>query len=178
MINGLWGLLAVGFFASPRKMELAFGIETHAGLVYDFTDARLLGAQACTGLFIIGWTFFTMFPFFFWLSYQGWLRADSLEELVGLDISYHGGMHSVGQSGEVKKEFIDAFNRNKSSTLRQRRGKGESSTANVESVGYMSEADMNDPHYNQEAAATEALQEDSFRTTTSKEVQVIHPTGP
>lgn len=28
------------------------------------------------------------------MHYVGWLRADSLEEIVGLDISYHGDFHA------------------------------------------------------------------------------------
>lgn len=98
-------------------------------------------------------------PLFLWLSYQGWLRADSLEELVGLDVSYHGGVNSGSNVGGVKKEYIDAFNKNKG-TLRYRgrnRDNG-SSTANVDSMGLQSEAD--DPEYSQEAAAMEALKDD------------------
>ena len=37
-----------------------------------------------------------MSPFFAILHYLGWLRADSLEEIVGLDISYHGGLSVDG----------------------------------------------------------------------------------
>ena len=42
-----------------------------------------------------------MFPFFCILHYKGWLRADSLEEIVGLDVSYHGGMFVVGGETEA-----------------------------------------------------------------------------
>merc|ERR1712226_1669532 len=55
-----------------------------------------------------------MFPFFIWLNYMGWFRADSLEELVGLDISYHGGQALAGD--DVKLEYIEAFNRRKART--------------------------------------------------------------
>merc|ERR1711865_1320875 len=59
-------------------------------------------------------------PFFIWLNYKGWLRSDSLEELVGLDISYHGG-GTVGPDGfkndhGVKKEYVDAYRRHKGNT--------------------------------------------------------------
>jgi Amt family ammonium transporter len=117
MINGLWGLLAVGLFASPRKMDLAYETSEFSGWFYDFSDARMLGAQACAALFICGWTFFTMFPFFIWLNYQGWLRADSLEELVGLDISYHGGTNT--KDSGVKKEFVEAYNRHSKSDVQR-----------------------------------------------------------
>jgi hypothetical protein len=95
-----------------------------------------------------------MFPFFFWLSYKGWLRADSLEELVGLDVSYHGGMHSVGKAGGVRKEYIDAFNKNRGN-LRYRGAKRDNSSSVNE--------DNDDPDFNQEAAAREAMQEDPIR---------------
>ena len=109
MFNGIWGVFATGLFASPRKMELAYGEETNFGWFYHLGDgsfnARLLGAQVVTILFIFGWVLVTMMPFFVWLNYKGWLRADSLEELVGLDISYHGGMDS--KEGGVKKEYVE-----------------------------------------------------------------------
>jgi hypothetical protein len=59
-----------------------------------------------------------MLPFFLWLNYKGWLRSEPLEEIVGLDISYHGsdfGLHGQQQQqqqhGGVKKEYLEAFNR-------------------------------------------------------------------
>lgn len=163
MINGLWGLFAVGLFASPRKLELAYGTGEHAGWLYSLsngsTDARLLAAQVCTILFISGWTFFTMLPFFVWLNYKGWLRADSLEELVGLDISYHGS-HNNFAGGGVKKEYVDAYNRHKD-TVRYRRS-NPSELFQVGSTvrgGSLSQSDV-DPDMDQEAAAREAFDED------------------
>jgi Amt family ammonium transporter len=149
MINGLWGLLAVGFFASPRKLELAYEITEHSGWFYNFSDGRLLGAQACAALWIVGWTFFTMFPFFIWLNYQGWLRADSLEELVGLDISYHGGMHTTASG--VKKEFVEAYNKHKGG-IRKRPNRGGSTMRGKETS-------EGDPEADQEAAARESLED-------------------
>ena len=32
-----------------------------------------------------------MFPFFIWLDMKGWFRSDPLDEIIGLDTSYHGG---------------------------------------------------------------------------------------
>ena len=127
MFNGAWGVLATGLVASPRKMELTFGSSENSGWFYslgngDF-NARLLACQACMVLFILGWTFFTMFPFFIWLNYKGWLRADSLEELVGLDISYHGGVGGASGDSGVKKEYVEAYKRHKGN-LRNRRNQG------------------------------------------------------
>jgi ammonium transporter, Amt family len=94
LFNGIWGILATGFVASPSLMGLAFGTDEYPGLFYGLArgtnPGNLLACQVIVIFFILGWTFVTMFPFFIWLNYKGWFRADSLEELVGLDISYHG----------------------------------------------------------------------------------------
>jgi Amt family ammonium transporter len=122
LFSGAWGVLATGFFAAPDRLELTYGSSAHPGLFYSFknggVDASLLICQLCTVLFIVGWCLFTMMPFFVWLNYMGWLRADSLEELVGLDLSYHGGMKG-GKNESVKKEYLDAYQRHKSA-IRQR----------------------------------------------------------
>lgn len=151
MINGMWGLVVVGLLASPDKLELAYGSAEHAGWFYDFKDAHLLGAQVCALLFIVGWTFFTMFPFFIWLNYQGWLRADSLEELVGLDISYHGGMNT--KDSGVKKEYLEAYNRHKGGIRNRKNGNISHGGSTVRDVS------ENDPENDQEAAALEAVDE-------------------
>ena len=121
MVNGLWGLLATGLFAHPEMMEMTYGPGGHPGFFYSFgnggANGNLLVCQLCAALFILGWTFITMFPFFIWLNYRGWLRADSLEELVGLDVSYHG-RSTHGDNGDIKKEYIEAYNRYKGTIRR------------------------------------------------------------
>jgi Amt family ammonium transporter len=167
MMNGSWGLIATGFLASPDKLELAYGTSLHPGWFYSLGsgsfDARLLACQFVMWFSIVGWTMCTMFPFFVWLNYKGWFRADSLEELVGLDISYHGGMNN--RDGGVKKEYIDAYNKHKGA-VRKRRGRGSGSgTGNSDgwmpSMGPGDTLSVNDedPESNQEAAALEALEE-------------------
>lgn len=160
MCNGIWGVIAVGFFSSPRLLLLAYGIDTHAGWFYSWgrgsSDAALLATQICTLVFIVGWTFVTMMPFFIWLNYMGWFRADSLEELVGLDISYHGGGPQAKDDG-VKKEYVEAYNRQKGN-IRNRRGGNSTSH---EGSGWESTSEAGDPDTNQEAAAAEAMQDDS-----------------
>jgi len=92
--NGTWGLIAAGLFASPRRLVDCFGERPHVGWFYSLgegsLDAQLLANQIAGWLFIAGWAMCTMTPFFLWLNYMGWLRADSLEELIGLDMTYHG----------------------------------------------------------------------------------------
>jgi len=124
MVNGFWGLIATGLFSSPRLLDLTYNDSSHPGFFYSFgnggADANLFLCQLCASLFILGWTFIIMFPFFIWLNYRGWLRADSLEELVGLDVSYHG-RSTHGENGDIKKEYIEAYNRYKG-TIRSNRG--------------------------------------------------------
>jgi ammonium transporter, Amt family len=131
MFNGAWGILATGLFATPERLELTYGNSDHPGLFYSFrhggVDAALFANQICVVLFIGGWCVCIMLPFFIWLNYMGWLRADSLEELVGLDMSYHGGINASGNRDQVKMEYITAYNRHKSS-LRKRK------TSNLTSV--------------------------------------------
>jgi Amt family ammonium transporter len=93
--NGIWGVVAVGLFAVPEYLQDAYGRSDHVGWFYSFSrgssDATLLGANLVGLLFILGWVIGIMTPFFLLLNYIGWFRADALEEIVGLDISYHGG---------------------------------------------------------------------------------------
>mmetsp|Transcript_58204 Transcript_58204/g.142303 ORF Transcript_58204/g.142303 Transcript_58204/m.142303 type:complete len:700 (+) Transcript_58204:470-2569(+) len=115
MCNGAWGLIATGLLASPRRVELTYGSADHVGLFYSFArdtkpDFVLLACQLVLLIFIIGWTFCTMAPFFLWLNYRGWFRADSYEELIGLDISYHGGgsvLNSMTVDDGVGITFVD-----------------------------------------------------------------------
>ena len=81
-------------FSSPSRILDAYGTDEYAGWFYEIgrgrMDATLLSNQLLCIVFIVGWVIFTMMPFFLWLNYMGWFRSDSLEELVGLDLSYMG----------------------------------------------------------------------------------------
>lgn len=91
--NGLWGVLAVGLFASPDAVHAALGdgsTQYHAGWFYTPNDATLLWAQIVGSLYILSWTLVTMLPFFWGLNYMGWFRVNEFEEIVGLDAFYHG----------------------------------------------------------------------------------------
>jgi hypothetical protein len=73
-------------------MMSAYGRATHIGWFYSYNrsaDATLLLCQVIELLFIIGWVAVTMTPFFLILNYAGYFRSDPLEEVVGLDVSYH-----------------------------------------------------------------------------------------
>lgn len=164
MFNGMWGLFAVGLFASPRLLLKAYDTDKHVGWLYSWgrgsADATLLASQFITILCIVSWTFFTMMPFFIWLNYMGWFRADSLEELVGLDISYHGGGPQA--KGGVRKEYVDAYNRHKGNIRNRRTGSGSATSPG--GGGWLTSGcdttSDGDPNTSQIAAATEAMQED------------------
>jgi hypothetical protein len=125
MANGFWGLLAVGLLASPSKLELAFGEEKqHVGWFYSLSrgsgDARLLASQVIGILWIFGWVLGIMMPFFIWLDWKGWFRSDPLEEIVGLDTSYHGGLILMGGEEAVNPEYIQQFKKQRSDMRRRR----------------------------------------------------------
>lgn len=124
MVNGIWGIIAVGLFASPQRLEDAYGRSEHAGWVFDGRDGTLLACQLVGLLFVCGWAFVIMFPFFIWLDWKGWFRSDPLEEIVGLDTSYHGGLALLGGEDEVNPEYISAYKKRKEDEKLRRRGAG------------------------------------------------------
>lgn len=90
--GGVWGVIAVGLFASSGRVKDAFGHDKHIGWFYSYgrsADATLLACQVIEILFIIGWVSIIMTPFFVILNYAGYFRSDPMDEVVGLDVSYH-----------------------------------------------------------------------------------------
>ena len=127
LMNGAWGIFAGGLFANPKRIEMVFGKPLHAGWFYDFSDPTLLGVQCIGILFICGWTMTIMLPFFVWLDWKGWFRSDPLEEIVGLDTSYHGGL-TLGAPGDVQPEYISALKKKREAQKAAKRGGGEQNT--------------------------------------------------
>lgn len=72
LINGIWGTVAVGFFAEPTLMLRVYKDATHFGAFY--SDGILLACQIVGILFTIGWVGGIMLPFFWTLHYFGFLR--------------------------------------------------------------------------------------------------------
>jgi Amt family ammonium transporter len=89
LCNGIWGLVAVGFFAAPGQLGAAYPGHTEYGVLYG--GGKLMAAQLCGMLFIIGWTSAIMIPFFWLINRLGILRVNIYEEEVGLDIIHHKG---------------------------------------------------------------------------------------
>ena len=69
-----------------------------------------------------------MFPFFLALGWKGWLRAGALDEIVGLDLSYHGG-NPLSLDSSVKPEFFKAYEERKEKRRSARRGSSASGGA-------------------------------------------------
>ena len=83
---------------------------------------------------------------------RGWLRADSLEELVGLDVSYHG-RSTHGDNGDIKKEYIEAYNRYKGTIRHQRGGHGQNnSNPDRERLPFSDERNGSDNGFRQSAS--------------------------
>jgi Amt family ammonium transporter len=102
--NGMWGVLAVGFFADPTLMAVA-GYNSEKGGVFYGAGGDLIICQIVAILWICGWVFAIMTPFFLLLNALGMFRVDALEEEVGLDISHHRG--AAYDLAAPKKEDVE-----------------------------------------------------------------------
>eukprot|EP00191_Tetraselmis_sp_GSL018_P019884 CAMPEP_0177578096 /NCGR_PEP_ID=MMETSP0419_2-20121207/148_1 /TAXON_ID=582737 /ORGANISM="Tetraselmis sp., Strain GSL018" /LENGTH=332 /DNA_ID=CAMNT_0019066481 /DNA_START=630 /DNA_END=1628 /DNA_ORIENTATION=- len=93
---GLWGVIAVGLFASKEHAaeEMPFSSElsakTHAGLFFG-GDGSQLKAQMIGALAISSWSFGTCCILFLGLRSLKILRVPVEDEIKGLDITHHGG---------------------------------------------------------------------------------------
>ena len=101
---GIWGVLAVGFFAEPGLMGVAGYNAEKPGVFYG-GDGSLLLCELYAVLWVIAWVALTMTPFFLLLKVLGMFRVDALEEEVGLDISHHRG--SAYDLSGAKQEDVE-----------------------------------------------------------------------
>ena len=92
MINGIWGTIAVGLFATNTAPTYSLADKNGAELLGLFYGGgfKLLGIQFI-GLFATAaWTTVTIFITFFIIKKTLGLRASAEEEITGLDITEHG----------------------------------------------------------------------------------------
>ena len=82
-VNGIWGGLAVGLFATGKGQDGVTGLFYGGGF-------NQLGIQALGVVAIIGWTVVCMSIVFFVLKKTIGLRVTKDEEMKGLDITEHG----------------------------------------------------------------------------------------
>jgi ammonium transporter, Amt family len=94
--NGMWGIVAIGLFANPDRIEQTFGIANNPGLFQSIVapgvdvSGTLLGAQLVGLLAVFFWIIVTMTPFFLMMNYLGIFRSSAQDEVTGLDDVFHG----------------------------------------------------------------------------------------
>ena len=91
-LNGIWGTLAVGLFATPSAPEYAIANasgETLSGLFYG-GGFELLGLQALGVVSVGAWTAVTITVTFLVIKATAGLRVSREEEVLGLDSTEHG----------------------------------------------------------------------------------------
>ncbi len=92
MMNGIWGTISVGFFATNTapgySIADASGTEL-TGLFYG-GGLKLLGLQLVGFASVAAWTVVTITIVFLVIKATVGLRASQEEEIVGLDITEHG----------------------------------------------------------------------------------------
>ncbi len=92
MINGIWGTIAVGLFATDSAPEYAIADaagNTLTGLFYG-GGFKLLGIQLIGMLSTAAWTAVTITVTFMVIKAILGIRASEEEELTGLDVTEHG----------------------------------------------------------------------------------------
>lgn len=109
---GIWGLLAVGLFASDKMMKETYGITEHAGVFYT-GQFMLLGIQLIGFLCIAAWVSVTMFPFFLTMRAMDLFRVDVNSEVGGLDNAEMGGS-TYGIGGDGSEGGHSTYSLNKS----------------------------------------------------------------
>ncbi len=85
MLNGIWGTIAVGLFATTD----APGNDTLSGLFYG-GGVDLLGKQLLGFVTVAAWAAITMIVVFFIIKLIFGLRVSEEEEIEGLDVMEHG----------------------------------------------------------------------------------------
>ena len=85
MMNGIWGTIAVGLFATTSVP----GNDTYNGLFYG-GGFSLLGLQLLGAASVAAWTTVTMVIVFFLIKKIFGLRVSVQEETLGLDVTEHG----------------------------------------------------------------------------------------
>ena len=83
-LNGIWGTIAVGLFATPSAPSSEF-----CGLFYG-GGFQLLGLQLLGVLTVGAWTAITITITFYVIKATVGLRASAEEEITGLDATEHG----------------------------------------------------------------------------------------
>ena len=117
-VNGIWGTVAVGLFATPTAPGYSLANASGDELVGVFYGGgfELLGIQILGFVLVALWTCVTMFIFFSIIKKIVGLRVTAEEEIIGLDRLEHGlesgyaGFmlnYSVDEVEEARQEGIE-----------------------------------------------------------------------
>jgi ammonium transporter, Amt family len=88
---GMWGLIAGGLFNRQVHQVTAGYSETAWGLLYG-GGGKLLLCNILGGIIIAAWTLLTTVPMFMAMRAAGILRISPEMEIIGNDVSKHGGV--------------------------------------------------------------------------------------
>ena len=158
MASGIWGMLCTGMFAAPRYLEMAYGRSDHPGFFYSGNDGggpdfNLFGAQIVGCLFVIVWTAGMMLPFFLFLERLGNFRAGAVEEVMGLDKAYFGGLQHGGEDSDpvneeqiakIAKQLEQEFGHHRPNKGHHRNHRSNSSDVGKETVATSTPEDPGD----------------------------------
>ena len=104
MMNGIWGTIAVGLFATTSVP----GNDDYSGLFYG-GGVSLLGKQLLGFVSVAGWTIVTMIIVFLAIKKIMGLRASKQEEILGLDVTEHGLVSSYADFAPAVGDSVKGY---------------------------------------------------------------------
>ena len=144
MMNGIWGTLAVGLFATKSApgyaTAVANGVIKGEGLFYGggFTQ---LGLQLLGFVSVGAWAFITMIIVFLVIKKTIGLRASEQEEIIGLDVTEHGLVSSYADFAPAMNESMYGYTKDDAKSVQkvsvEQAVEVQSFTANTESKDKM-----------------------------------------
>ncbi|HEZ7987550.1 MAG TPA: ammonium transporter [Ruminococcus sp.] len=144
MMNGIWGTLAVGLFATKSApgyaTAVANGVIKGEGLFYGggFTQ---LGLQLLGFVSVGAWAFITMIIVFLAIKKTIGLRASEQEEIIGLDVTEHGLVSSYADFAPAMNESMYGYTKDDAKSVQkvsvEQAVEVQSFTANTESKDKM-----------------------------------------
>ena len=144
MMNGIWGTLAVGLFATKSApgyaTAVANGVIKGEGLFYGggFTQ---LGLQLLGFVSVGAWAFITMIIVFLAIKKTIGLRASEQEEIIGLDVTEHGLVSSYADFAPAMSQAMLSYTKDDAKSVQkvsvEQAVEVQSFTANTESKDKM-----------------------------------------
>lgn len=110
---GLWGVIAAGLFNVERHQNLAIDPPPLIWGAFYGGGGQLLGINLAGAIIIAIWTVVLIGALFFILKVAGILRISEDEELIGNDVSKHGGTaypaDAIASAERMAQKEIDAM---------------------------------------------------------------------